>query len=271
MRVFIILMLVFSCSYGQTTRLIYKYEFVPDINIPKTINREYMYLDIHQKDSQFYSYRNYNIDSTSVAYSKKGLSYMPPNREYINFRVIKDFQTSHVSMITKIGFIVYEVLDDGELKWKITNQKATILGYTVLSAETNFRGRSWIAWFASDIPIQDGPYKFKGLPGLILKIEDDKKNHSFTATQIVTLIGNEQYPLTENSKPTKQVSQQNFKKLFIDYRRDPLSSLRGRYPDQTDSQGNFRTGDQVFRDEEKLFKDRIKKDNNIIEIDLLKL
>ena len=37
-------------------------------------------------------------------------------------------------------------------------------------AETFIFGRKWTAWFSPEIPIQDGPYKFRGLPGLIVKI-----------------------------------------------------------------------------------------------------
>lgn len=270
MRIFIILIFIFGCSFGQTTRLIYTYEFISDSNNPKNISKEYMFLDIHQKDSEFYGYKNYHVDSTFLEHFKKGLSFMPPNLEYINFRINKNFQNHQINMITKIGSIIYGVLDDHELQWKITNQKANILGYSVTSAEINFGGRNWIAWFALEIPIQDGPYKFNGLPGLILKIEDEHRNHSFIAKEIIKLKNHTNYPLTENSKPHKHISQQEFRKLLIDYRKDPLKNLQGRYPDQTDSEGNFRTGDQVFRDEEKLFKERIRKDNNFLEIDLLR-
>src|SRR5690606_38747581 len=38
--------------------------------------------------------------------------------------------------------------------------------------EVDFGGRCWVAWFVPDIPIADGPYKFCGLPGLILNMED---------------------------------------------------------------------------------------------------
>lgn len=42
-----------------------------------------------------------------------------------------------------------------------------------------FAGREWTAWFTSEISIPDGPYKFYGLPGLILKISDKTNTHSF--------------------------------------------------------------------------------------------
>ncbi|MCJ8152969.1 GLPGLI family protein [Chryseobacterium sp. SSA4.19] len=269
MKIFIILLFICSLTAGQATRIVYEYSFIPDINDRKTIRSEYMFLDVQQKGSDFYSYRNYSVDSTALAYMNKGLSFMPPNREYIDFRIVKNIGSNEVNMITKVGSVVYEVADYRKQEWKITNQKSEILGHAVTSAEVNFGGRNWIAWFAPDIPFQEGPYKFNGLPGLILKMEDDKKNHIFTATQIKKLKVHQPYPLTENSKPIKRISDSDFKKILTEYRKDPLKNLRGRYPDQTDSEGNFRTGEQVFRDEERLFKERIKKDNNILEIDLL--
>lgn len=47
-----------------------------------------------------------------------------------------------------------------------------------------FRGRSYVAWFTMDIPIENGPWKFAGLPGLILKVYDDKKLYDFECVKI---------------------------------------------------------------------------------------
>ena len=67
-----------------------------------------------------------------------------------------------------------------------------------------------------------------------------------------------------------KISNLKYNKLFKIYRKDLLEDLRGRILDQTDSEGNFRTGAQVFREVEKLAKERIRKDNNILEINMLK-
>ena len=51
-------------------------------------------------------------------------------------------------------------------------------------AVSDFRGRTWIAWFASEIPISDGPWKFNGLPGLIMEVYDAKKHFHFSLVGI---------------------------------------------------------------------------------------
>ena len=59
------------------------------------------------------------------------------------------------------------------MNWKITKESQKILGYACYKATTKFRGRDYIAWFTPDIPYNFGPWKLGGLPGLILKVEND--------------------------------------------------------------------------------------------------
>ena len=59
------------------------------------------------------------------------------------------------------------------MNWKITKESQKILGYSCYKATTKFRGREYIAWFTPDIPYNFGPWKLGGLPGLILKVEND--------------------------------------------------------------------------------------------------
>jgi GLPGLI family protein len=71
-----------------------------------------------------------------------------------------------------------------EIKWNIVEEVKMIKNYTCLKATTEFRGRKYIAWFTPDIPISDGPWKFKGLPGLILSITDEDFQVFIYATDI---------------------------------------------------------------------------------------
>lgn len=81
-----------------------------------------------------------------------------------------------------------EIISDSlnNIKWKITaNIPSTMyLGRKVKMAKCRFRERNYVAYYCPDIPISDGPFKFNGLPGLILKIETDDHMFSFSATKI---------------------------------------------------------------------------------------
>jgi GLPGLI family protein len=63
----------------------------------------------------------------------------------------------------------------GSFRWEITLDTALIFNYLCQKANVNFRGRNYEVWFTPEIPINDGPWKFFGLPGLILQVNDSKK------------------------------------------------------------------------------------------------
>lgn len=60
----------------------------------------------------------------------------------------------------------------------------TVLGHPCQKATAHWRGRTFIAWFAPDIPIRRGPWIFGGLPGLILKLYDEDCHYTFEAVSI---------------------------------------------------------------------------------------
>ncbi|MDE6810470.1 MAG: GLPGLI family protein, partial [Muribaculaceae bacterium] len=68
--------------------------------------------------------------------------------------------------------------------WIVTDSVKTIIGYECIKATTDFKGRQWIAWFAPEIPISDGPWKLHGLPGLILEAYDKSHDYEFEAKGI---------------------------------------------------------------------------------------
>jgi GLPGLI family protein len=71
-----------------------------------------------------------------------------------------------------------------EIKWEILPETRQILQHNCSKATTEFRGRKYTAWFAPDLPIPEGPWKFKGLPGLILGLEDEDYQVKIYATSV---------------------------------------------------------------------------------------
>lgn len=70
-----------------------------------------------------------------------------------------------------------------EQQWTIVEDSTqTVLGYECVMATMDYHGRKWKAWFTTEIPVSDGPWKFCGLPGLILKVEDNDNLFHFIAT-----------------------------------------------------------------------------------------
>lgn len=102
--------------------------------------------------------------------------------------VFKDLPESRITVYDKAGLTDYGCYIEplGEQVWTIGDSIKAVLGYECQMAETNYHGRHWTVWFSNDIPLQDGPWKFNGLPGLILEASEPSGQHHFTATGIET-------------------------------------------------------------------------------------
>lgn len=74
--------------------------------------------------------------------------------------------------------------DTPAFEWQLTSDTCTVMGYPCQKAVTEFRGRVWHAWFCTSLPVNSGPYKFRGLPGLILKAEDTTGTYSWKLVAI---------------------------------------------------------------------------------------
>lgn len=61
------------------------------------------------------------------------------------------------------------------IKWQVTKDTASFSGVACKKAIANFEHKNWVAWFAPNLPFQAGPWKLKGLPGLIVEAYDEQK------------------------------------------------------------------------------------------------
>lgn len=80
-------------------------------------------------------------------------------------------------------FLVNDAIVD--YQWKITGNKKQLLDYMVMEAQTVIDDTISIsAWFTPQIPIQNGPSRYGGLPGLILEMDIDNGDNVIVATRV---------------------------------------------------------------------------------------
>ena len=84
----------------------------------------------------------------------------------------KDYKNNFQVSNQRISLNFHYIKDEIDIfNWQIENSKDTIIaGYTCQKATTTFRGRDYEAYYTSELANQGGPWKFDGLPGLILAV-----------------------------------------------------------------------------------------------------
>ena len=108
-------------------------------------------------------------------------------REYIYKNLPTKGKLTHTNHILSQYFQYTEKMEVPQ--WTLLPESKTVAGYECQQAQTDFGGRTWIAWFTTDIPISDGPWKLWGLPGLILEAEDTEKQFHLVCIEIKNVSG----------------------------------------------------------------------------------
>ncbi len=80
----------------------------------------------------------------------------------------------------------YYVYEDSlnNMNWELLDSMKNILGYECQYAKCRFRGREYFAWFTPQVAVNEGPWKFHGLPGLIMEVYDSRNQYHFTISSI---------------------------------------------------------------------------------------
>jgi len=98
--------------------------------------------------------------------------------------ILKDFKHNK-NIIQDYAKGIYQYEEKHfKFDWKLENETKEILGYVCQKALTEYRGRKYIAWYSKDLPMNNGPYVFQDLPGLIMEIGDSKDHYHFKAIAI---------------------------------------------------------------------------------------
>lgn len=278
----IILTSIFVNVKSQTNniRAIYEYKYAPDSTRLDSTFSELMYLDINiSEGSRFYSRDVFVGDSLMHEALNKQKNNTKVNVKLNNYGKIRDvvkkfYPNFKIQTTTRIGMDQYIYSDGRKINWEVLSKKETIENFKTQKATAKIYGRTWEAWFTEEIPMNDGPYKFYGLPGLIVKIQDVEKGHIFTLKAIKSLKENEVWPLEIVNKSRKkkiEIDFEKYKKLYLQNRNDPMVFQKPIMGGMINLQVTNSSGEPIDKRElEKIRLKKLAKDNNILELDLIK-
>ena len=197
----VVLILPFSLhaqKYGEKLigkallEVIYERTKVTDtLDIENDNRKEIFNLKISKNGSGFYSDALRIEDSLNYYIQDYGWLFFKDKEHQAKILALphdylyKNFPEGKVTVHDRFDGCHWEYEEDWvKPEWNIIDSVSNFLGYDCILAEADFRGRKWYAWFTPEIPIQDGPWKLCGLPGLILYAHDSKNHYSYIAKQI---------------------------------------------------------------------------------------
>ncbi|MBR6249848.1 MAG: GLPGLI family protein [Bacteroidales bacterium] len=225
----------FKCSY--------EYKYMLDTTTSKYSSVDILHLQIGSKSSKCFSYRTYQHDSIdaygnlretynqifrevkSKGWNKKELVKRLPHKGMTTY-VFKNHPDGKVTVLDNIFTDNFQYEDDvNPQEWDLQEDSVkTILGHECQKATCKFRGREWTAWFALDVPISDGPWKFCGLPGLIMEVYDKGEQQYFCINGLQQVDSAEPLYFGIDGKDVskfQKVKRTDFLKSAYEYFRDP--------------------------------------------------
>lgn len=146
-------------------------------------------------DSELIYNKNYSIyemDHTKSFGSKDSIIQVNENKRVYGIRskentfVFKDFLNNSMYASNNIGLTPIYIKGEFNnlINWELKDEKKEILGYKCQKAICEFGGRQYEAYFTSEISIPNGPWRFQGLPGLILEVKSTDEAFSLIGTAL---------------------------------------------------------------------------------------
>ncbi|MDR3061167.1 MAG: GLPGLI family protein [Dysgonamonadaceae bacterium] len=222
-----------TLGYSKIRCVYEQYVLEDTVNPQKKPVKNQMYLQIGEQVSKYMSCFEFQSDSLMADdYKKKNNvdiveaiqsgRYGKVTEKYDKIQLYKNFPEHKNTIRNRIAGDNYIYQEDiVKPQWRIENEKATVLGYSCIKATTTFCGRNYMAWFTPDIPVSDGPWKFTGLPGLILRVYDDKGQVTFECTQILKVGWKDPIVKPKENRNTIKTSKEDFYKQLKRYCDNP--------------------------------------------------
>jgi len=164
---------------------------------------------ISKKKSVFIIKRNEKENEKKITVKDNNITIKSKSNKqrFVYFDYEKDTILTTVNLFSK-NYLIKEELP--KINWNLLNEKKKIGNLNVQKATTKFRGRNYIAWYSLNYPIKFGPWKFHGLPGLIIEIYDESNRYHWV---LKTINNNENSSFNLNKKDYKEISLKEYVKI----------------------------------------------------------
>lgn len=217
-------------------KVTYKVKYLPDLLRPDNYNTERVILFVENNQGSSYASQNFILKDSmtrAVVENKRDIHELIGDPNFQNLKtafnhfITKRYDMQEIVVTEKVGIDRYRYHQKNNLVWITYPDTLTIKNYLCYKAQTDYGGRKYTAWYCPEIPISDGPYKFWGLPGLIMQIADSEKNYSFEIESISKYDGSptEMYNLDKN---IFEVSFEKFLTIQKEIKQDPLKPFKDR-------------------------------------------
>lgn len=182
--VLLFMMCCLFCTYAQPQTIMrYNYlgKIVVDKTQPKEISESVFVLDIDATNSSRFLEKDLLERKNAIAKAtskEEAQQIISTYRPKTYFTVL--YANGTLTTNTIIQKTTYNYNDDKKmLVWQIEPGHKQWHTYTVQQATAFFEGRQWHVLFTSEIPLIEGPYKFKNLPGFVVKAWDTENQYEF--------------------------------------------------------------------------------------------
>lgn len=220
--------LLFSVQYETT--------FVPDTLKPEKTVDETMMLKVGKKSSVYYSYSKFVADSVIEIDKQNGASmdvitaHLKQYQPKVTYKIHKNYPAGKLTYLDRISTNNFVNEEQTEIpRWKLLPDTTTILTYPCQKAVCHFRGRTYEAWYTTEIARSEGPWKLQGLPGLILRAHDTQHHYTFECTAILQNHRAEE-KITYSADGYEPLSRKDLNKMYTRFYADPVGYVTASAP-----------------------------------------
>lgn len=270
-NIFILLfLLLITPAASQTHRFIYELQLKMD-STENEYQKFNMILDINSKEVKFYGRNLLIADSLNKKFGNMDNKHVDMSGQIVK-RKMNSFDNENFINI-KFGYYSFKTTD--KMNWTISDETKNVQGYKLQKATTTFGGRNWTAWFSKDIPFNEGPFKFRGLPGLIFEIQDSNNNfiyHLIKSQKLPNVISTDDFLESNFGTKAIPVTEKQKKKLLMEFYNDPFAFERTNFSKANTNLNININGKEIrtlddLNTQTKNMQEVIRKYNNPVEID----